>query len=509
MHVVFGLLLNTLLLFIVTTPLAGRLMEYARLAKHRDRVCGLYALLGLSISAYFLYDLYQVVASRSVVVITFLERYSPPLGACFEIDMLSVFMASLIIGLGVTACLYSIRYMEHDTGLVLYYVLLQGLVAGMVGVVFAGDLFTLFVFWELMCLASYCLVAYRKERWAPVEAGFKFLVMSSFGNVTVLFAMSLLYGITGTLNLAFLASSLKNATSSVWILLAMLMVVIGFGVEAALVPLHFWLPDAHPEAPSPVSALLSGVVIKTGGYALLRILFLVFPSVQMSWQLILAVAAVVTMTVGNLMALLQEDLKRLLAYSSVAQMGYVIFGLTSLYGVTASLFHVMNHAIMKGLLFFCAGCYVHMTGTRDINELSGVWKKMPLTTAAFAIGAFSIAGMPPFNGFLSELMLITAGIKAGTQPAQSYMTVFAAIMILNVLFSVAYYLRLVQTFVLKKESSKVGKAREAPFSMLVPISLLAFLCFLIGIYPYPFLSFAESAANAVVQASSYISAITG
>jgi len=289
----------------------------------------------------------------------------------------------------------------------------------------------------------------------------------------------------------------------------MLMVVIGFGVEAALVPLHFWLPDAHPEAPSPVSALLSGVVIKTGGYALLRILFLVFPSVQMSWQLILAIAAVVTMTVGNLMALLQEDLKRLLAYSSVAQMGYVIFGLTTLYGVTASLFHVMNHAIMKGLLFFCAGCYVHMTGTRDINELSGVWKRMPVTTVAFTIGAFSIAGIPPFNGFLSELMLVTAGIKAGTQPAQSYMSIFAAIMILNVLVSVAYYLRLVQTFVLKKESSKVEKAREAPFSMLVPISLLAFLCILIGIYPYPFLSFAESAANAVLQASSYISAITG
>lgn len=503
----FGLLLDTLLVFVITTPLIGRLMEYTKLSKHRGKICGLYALLGLFLSACFLQDLYQAVASKSVVVITFLERYAPPLGACFEIDMLSVFMASLIVGLAIAACLYSIRYMEHDTGLVLYYVLLLGLVAGMVGVVFAGDLFTLFIFWELMCLASYCLVAYRKERWAPVEAGFKFLVMSSFGNVTVLFAMSLLYGMTGTLNLAFLALSLKNAASSVWILLAMIMVIIGFGVEAALVPLHFWLPDAHPEAPSPVSALLSGVVIKTGGYALLRILFLVFPSVQASWQLMLAIAAVVTMTVGNLMALLQEDLKRLLAYSSVAQMGYVVFGLTTVYGVTASLFHVMNHAIMKGLLFFCAGCYVHMTGTRDVNELSGVWKRMPVTTIAFTIGAFAIAGMPPLNGFLSELMLIMAGIKAGTHPAQSYMTVFAAIMILNVLFSVAYYLRLVQTFVLKKESLTVAKAHEAPLSMLMPISLLAFLCILIGIYPYPFLNFAERAANAVVQASSYISAV--
>jgi len=506
----FGQPLNTLLIFVVTTPLVGWLMEYAKLTKYRDKVCGLYALLGLLVSAYFLYDLYQAVASKSVVVIMFLKSYAPPLGACFEIDMLSVFVASLIMGLGIAACLYSIRYMEHDTGLVLYYVLLLGLLAGMVGVVFAGDLFTLFIFWELMCLTSYCLVAYRKERWAPVEAGFKFLIMSSFGNVTVLFAMSLLYGMTGTLNLAFLASSLQNVTNSVWILLAMIMVVVGFGVEAALVPLHFWLPDAHPEAPSPVSALLSGVVIKTGAYALLRILFLVFPSVQMSWQLMLAIAAVVTMTVGNLMALLQEDLKRLLAYSSVAQMGYVIFGLTTVYGITASLFHVMNHAIMKGLLFLCAGCYVHMAGTRDINELSGVWKRMPVTTVTFTIGAFAIAGMPPLNGFLSEFMLIMAGIKAGTEVARSYMNVFAAIMLLNVLFSVAYYLRLVQTFVLKKESpTVVEKAREAPISMLLPLCVLALLCILIGVYPYPFLSFAERAANAVIQVSTYISAISG
>jgi len=505
----FGLPLDTLLICVATTSLVGWLMEHAKLSKYRDKACGFYALFGLLVSSYFLYGLYKEVAAKSIVVITYLRAYGPPLGACLEIDMLSIFMASLILGLAIAACLYSTRYMEHDAALPLYYSLLLGLVAGMVGVVFSGDLMTLFIFWELMCLTSYCLVAYRKERWAPVEAGFKFLVMSSFGNVVVLFAMSILYGMTGTLNLAVMASSLKNALGSPWILLAMIMIVVGFGVEAAMVPLHFWLPDAHPEAPSPISALLSGVVIKTGSYALLRILFFVFPSVQISWQLILAIAAVVTMTVGNLMALLQEDLKRLLAYSSVAQMGYVIFGLATIQGITASLFHVMNHAIMKALLFLCAGCYVHMAGTRDVNELSGVWKRMPITTIAFTIGAFAIAGMPPLNGFLSEFMLITAGIKAGTSTPQSYMNAFAAIMILNVLFSVAYYLRLVQTLVLKKESLKVAEAREAPIPMLLPISVLALLCIVIGAYPAPFLSFAERAANAVTQISIYISAITG
>jgi len=506
----FGSSMDTLLIFIVTIPLVGRFTQNVKLAKYRDRACGVYALLGLLLSAYFIFDLYKAVVSRSVVVITFLQNPPPPLGACFEIDMLGVFMASLIIGLGIGACLYSISYMEHDTGLVLYYVLLLGQLAGMVGVVFAGDLFTLFIFWELMCLTSYCLVAYRKKRWAPVEAGFKFLIMSSFGNVTVLFAMSLLYGMTGTLNMAFLASSLQHAKNSVWISLAMVMAVVGFGVEAALVPLHFWLPDAHPEAPSPISALLSGVVIKTGAYALLRTLFLVFSSGQVSWQLMLAVVAVITMTVGNLMALLQEDFKRLLAYSSVAHMGYVVFGLTTAYGVTASLFHVMNHAIMKGLLFLCAGCYVHMVGTRDIEELSGVWRRMPVTTIVCTIGLFAIAGMPPLNGFLSEFMLVMAGIRAGTEAARSYMNVLSAIMLVNMLFSVAYYLRLVQVFVLKKESQTViSRAREAPASMLLPICVLALLSILIGVYPYPFLSFVEKAANAVSQTTTYISAIVG
>lgn len=493
--------------FVVTTPIVGWLMTHVEDGRYRDKACGLYSLLGVLTSTCFLYGLHQEVASRSIVVITFL-KYAPPLGACFEIDMLGLFMAWLIMGLGIAACIYSIRYMEHDTGLALYYALVLGLLTGMVGVVFAGDLFTLFIFWELMCLASYCLVGYRKERWAPVEAAFKFLIISSFGNITLLFASSLLYGMTGTLNLALLASSMRNASPSIWIMLAMVMAVVGFGVEAALVPLHFWLPDAHPEAPSPVSALLSGVVIKTGAYALLRILLLIFPSVQPSWQLMLAVVAAVTMSVGNLMALLQEDLKRLLAFSSVAQMGYVVFGFATVYGITASLFHVMNHAIMKALLFLCAGCYVHMVGTRNISELSGVWKRMPVTTIACAIGAFAIAGIPPLNGFFSEFMLIAAGIKAGADEATSYMNVFSVVMIVNVLFSVAYYLKLVQTLVLKKESSTVAeKAKEAPASMLFPVCVLALLCVLIGVYPYPFLGLAEKAANAISQVTTYISAI--
>ena len=230
----FGAPLNVLLGFVVTAPLAGWIFELLKMRQQRDRACGIYALIGLSATSYFVYELYREVTARHTVVITLLQQYLPPLGASLEIDMLGIFMSSLIIGLGIGACVYSIRYMEHDTGLVTYYTLLLALVAGMIGVVYAGDLFTLFIFWELMCLASYTLVAFRKERWAPIEAGFKFLVMSSFGNVTVLFAMSLLYGMTGTLNLATLSLSLRDAATSIWILIAMSLVSVGMIISGSL-----------------------------------------------------------------------------------------------------------------------------------------------------------------------------------------------------------------------------------------------------------------------------------
>jgi multicomponent Na+:H+ antiporter subunit D len=481
---VFTKPLDTLLILMVTTPIIGWVTHKKKYRKIR----GLYAVLGLSVTGYFLYELYLEVLRKGNLRIC-----SLPFGACLEIDMLSVFMALVYVMIGLLAAAYSVKYMERDTGLTEYYTLLLGMVAGMMGVTFAGDFFTLFVFWELMSLTSYALVAFRKERWAPIEAGFKYLIMSAAGGATILLAMSFLYGMTGTLNFTDIATGLSGVISTEWLYVTLTLIIVGFGVKAAIVPFHTWLPDAHPEAPAPISALLSGALVPTGAYALIRVLLLVFGSIPSVWQMTLLVFAVLTMFVGNLMALLQDDIKRLLAFSTIAQMGYILFGfsIASQQGLTGSLFHIINHAIMKSLLFLCAGAFVHQVGTRDLRKLEGIRQKMPVTSILLAIGAIAIAAIPPLNGFWSEWMIVLAGIEAEMLP-------YSALMIINILLSVAYYLRLIYVIVLKEPTPVSKKATEAPLSMLIPIIILAALCIIIGIYPGPFIALAEGAAKAAI-----------
>jgi proton-translocating NADH-quinone oxidoreductase chain M len=494
--------LDTLLVFSVLAPIVYWIGIKVRFKKLLD----FWATLGFIISMYALYMLYDSVKAGKVLVMSVANGILPA-SSLFEIDTLGIFMATLFLFIGLLTSVYSMKYMEKDTRLAEYYILLMLMVAGMLGVVFAGDFFTFFIFWEIMCLSSYVLVAFRKERWEPVEAGFKYLIMSASGSAMVLFAMSLLYGMAGTLNFAYVRLALSKPQLGGWALMAMVLVIVGFGIKAAMAPLHTWLPDAHPAAPSSISAMLSGVVIKAGAYALMRSLIMIFAPEAYSWQIVLAILAVITMTVGNLMALLQTDLKRLLAFSSVAQMGYVIFGISiaTYYGITGSLFHIMNHAIMKSLLFLCSGAFLYAVDSRNLDELAGIGKKMRITGVMFTIGCLSIAGIPPLSGFQSELMILLSGIELGGKGAIWY--VLSAIMLVNLLFSVAYYLRLIQTLTLREPSTTSVNAREAPIGMLLPMGILTVLCIVIGIYPDPFISFSSNAAKAILDAGQYVSAI--
>lgn len=494
--------LDTLLAFSVLTPLIYLIGVKARFRKLVD--C--WATLGFAASFYLLYLMHESVKERKVLVVTVANGLLPA-SSVFEIDALGFFMATLFIFIGLLTSFYSMRYMERDTRLAEYYVLLMLMVAGMVGVVFAGDLLTLFIFWETMCISSYVLVAFRKDRWEPVEAGLKYLMMSASGSVIVLFAMSLLYGIAGSLNFAYLRVAIARLPMNGWTVMAMALMVIGFGIKAAIAPLHTWLPDAHPAAPSSISAMLSGVVIKAGAYALMRSLLLFFAPELFNWQIVLAVIAVLTMTVGNLMALPQTDLKRLLAFSSIAQMGYIMFGvsLATSSGLTGGLFHIMNHSIIKSLLFLCSGAFLYAVESRDLNQLAGIGRKMKITGAMFTVGCLSIAGIPPLNGFQSELMVLLAGIGLGHQGAIWYF--LSGLMLLNLLFSVAYYLRLIQTVIIREPTERSLKAKEAPITMLLPMMLLTALCVIAGIYPDPFVSFSSSAAKALLDAGQYVNAI--
>jgi len=481
----FTLPIDVLLIFTVTAPLVGWITERLR----KRSLSGVYAALGFIFSSFTFYGLFSQALLSPVLVPVNAGIFE----ACLRIDALSAFIASIFLALGFLATVYSIRYMERDTGIPLYYTSLLAMLSGMLGVVFSGDFFTLFVFWELMSVASYVLVAFRKEQWEPIEAGLKYIVMSAAGSATMLYGMAILYGLTGTLNFVQLSSVMTGEVADLWSYLSLAFILIGLGVKAAIFPLHMWLPDAHPAAPSPVSALLSGIVIKTGTYVIIRFLFMIFSPSTFSWQTALVILAILTMTYGNLAALLQSDIKRLLAYSSIAQMGYIFFAVSTAtsYGLTAGLMHIMNHALLKGLLFLCAGAFIYGAKTRSLEELRGIGHRMPITSVIFVIAALAISGVPPLNGFVSEFMIIYAGINA-------HMLIFTAIMLINILLGFAYYLRLIRIIVWSTPSEKLSSVKHAPIIMLAPMLILVLTCIIIGLYPSPFIDLASKAAQTVI-----------
>jgi len=522
--------LFTLLAATLVVPIIGMISRRLGIKKLREII----VIGAFTLAFFFTYQLHTEVSTAGARDFTF-GVFSQALGGVqLYVDKLSVYMAFIFCGLGLSIAVYSYKYMELDTGLDEYYVLLLILVAGMIGVVFSGDLFNLYVFWELMCISSYSLVSFRKQDWEPVEAGFKYLVMSTVGALLVLFSISLLYSITGTVNfremaaimnrgylssnsITLLTPSIGSSTNILSVNLTTIyftigMLIIGFGVTASIVPLHSWLPDAHPAAPSSISAMLSGAVIKVGVYAMIRSLFTIFNPASFDYGTILIISGLVTASVANVMALLQSDIKRLLAYSSIVNIGFIVvsFGFgayilnhypaaTSLYlaasAIMAALFHILNHAIGKGLLFLSAGCFVHELNTRDITRLEGVGRKMPWAGMSLLIGLFALAGVPPLNGFWSKLFIIFASFGL---PSDSFMVAAGVILVLNSVFAASYYLWLAQRIMFKKMKHVGAENFRSSASMVISVIVLALACIIIGLWPRYAISLAEDAAKALL-----------
>jgi len=486
---VFTPLLDTLLVFTVLTPTVGLV---ASKLKHR-RLIGFHAITGLLIALALLLPLYGEVTVQGAVTVILGSHGSLLVGASLVIDSLSIFLTAIFVVIGLMAAIHSIEYMEENPRLVGYYTTLLGMIVGMIGVTMAGDFFTLFVFWEIMCVCSYTLVTFGRERPESAEAGYKYLIMSGTGSVTAFFGMSLLYGMTGTFNMSYVSTSLARSAGGVWVHLALTMFVAGFGLQAGMAPLHTWLPDAHSAAPSPVSAVLSGSLVKTGVYGLLRVLLAAFIPMGEIWRTMIAVLALLTMFTGNIMALLQDDIKRLLAFSTVSNMGYILLGLATgtVTGLTGSLFHILNHAVVKGLLFLCSGSFIRGAQTKSLKELRGIRHRMPVTSTLFLLGTLAMAGIPTLNIFWSEVAILTACLGAG-------MSVFSILMIVNLAFSAVYCLRLIHMVMSKDETKYTVVATEVSISMLVPKLCLASISLIIGLYPDPFYRVAAEAAQAVL-----------
>jgi multicomponent Na+:H+ antiporter subunit D len=414
-------------------------------------------------------------------------NWSIRVGIILVLDGLSSLMLLAINLVSAAAMLFSARYMEQYTAKSKYLSLFMLMVAAMNGLVLAGDLFNLFVFLEIASLASYALVGFGCEH-EELEASFKYMVLGSVASSFILFAIALVYGNTAYLNMACISKAIQTSGLNLGLTFALALFIVGFGLKAALVPFHAWLPDAHSSAPAPISAMLSGIIIKTlGVYALTRILFNIFGvSVSVGWLLI--TLGLLSMIAGAFLAIGQWDFKRLLAYSSISQIGYVVLGIGlgatllakkanpawAYLALLGGLFHLVNHAVYKSLLFLTSGSVEMSTGTRQLKEMGGLAQRLPVTRTACTVASASIVGIPPFSGFWSKLILVIAAVQAG-------LYWIAAIIVFVSLCTLIMYLKVQRYAFLGELPENLQQIKENKGTMLVAMVVLALLCVLMGL----------------------------
>jgi proton-translocating NADH-quinone oxidoreductase chain N len=403
-------------------------------------------------------------------------------------DGLTLLMAGLVLVLGIAVVLAGEPAAARDVAEVKFYALLLIMIGTTIGLASAGDLFNLWLWFETMSISSYLLVAFYRDQPATLEAGVKYLVQSSAGSVLVLLGVALVLAQTGTLDLARIQAV---ATASPGLLAAGALFLVGFGVKAALVPLHTWLPDAYSQAPSGVSAILSGVVTEAGLVGMLRALG-VLAGTRLSWGMLLIGFGALNMLVGNLMALRQQQVKRLLAYSSLTHIGYMLLGLGigvyagQLTAAQGGTFHLINHGLMKGLAFLAAGALLQALraaggdqGSLTVTDLNGTARRYPTVALALSVALLGLGGLPPLAGFMSEWQIFTAGFLT-RNPVIEGLVIFAGLMSV---MSMAYYVPLVNAIYRQEASEAVQAGASLPAMALLPLLLLALAVIAIGIWP--------------------------
>jgi multicomponent Na+:H+ antiporter subunit D len=414
--------------------------------------------------------------------------FPAPWGILLISDGLSSLMLVIVNVIAFLSIIYSIKYMTTYTAKPKYYSLFLLMLTGMNGVVITGDLFNIYVFLEIASIASYALVGFGCEH-EELEASFKYLILGSVASTVILFGIAFLYSMTGTLNMPDLARQIEILGINKAVAFVIAMFIMGFGLKASTVPFHAWLPDAHPSAPAPISAMLSGVLIKAiGVYAIARLMFNV---------------------IGP-----NEAVARMLAYHSISQMGYVMLGLglglnpnvppaVAAMGLFGGIYHMVNHAVFKSLLFLCSGSFEYRTGTRNRYEMGGLIRKMPVTSVTCSIASLSISGVPPFNGFWSKLIIIVALIQA------SYY-VYGAIAVLVAFMTLLSFIKLQRFVLFGQLPTRFANIKEAPFGMTFPLVVLAVLCIGLGLaYPFIDQSVLQAARDALLDKLSYMGYILG
>jgi len=410
-----------------------------------------------------------VEVSRTGVISYAIGNWPPPWGIEYRVDALSAFVLVLVSATAAVVLPYCRRSIEAEIPRekhYLFYAMFALCLAGLLGITITGDAFNAFVFLEISSLSSYVLIALGRDRRALV-AGYQYLIMGTIGATFFVIGIGLLYLMTGTLNIVDMQERLANVSDTRPVLTALAFITVGLSLKLALFPLHQWLPNAYGHAPSAVSAFLAATATKVSIYLLVRFYFSVFGAGLVFDRLglseIMLPLSLAAMFIASGLAVLQSDLKKLLAYSSIAQIGYITLGLSfeSVTGMTATIVHLFNHAITKGGLFLLVGGVALVVGGTAMNRLDGLARTMPLTSFGIVLGGLSLIGVPGTAGFVSKWYLILAALERG-----QWWLVFA--IVLSSLIAVAYVWRFVEAAYLRPPATEAITRREAPLAMLIP-----------------------------------------
>ncbi|AHF79508.1 proton-conducting transporter transmembrane domain-containing protein [Thermococcus paralvinellae] len=485
------------------------------IVKGNRKIIQAYALLGTGLTLISALKLFELVYSSEKPLIYTFGGWTAPIGIIYEVDRTGALIALVTAALMFLIAIYNYRYLEHEEGLEWYYTLYLGLEAGLIGVLLTGDAFNLFVMIEVTSIAAYALVAFYRGRKDAVHAALKYAFIGAIGTTMYFLALGILYGAFGTVNFADLSAKVHGLSFPVTgspvgnIVIAsgvaLALATWAFLIKAAIVPNHFWLPEAHPAAPSPISAVLSGLVVNVGVYALIRFLYTVYGGeltpglakiVGTLGTVVIALGAVSALF-GALMMNAQRDVKKLIAYSTIMHMGYLFMavGLGTELGLQAALFHIINHAIAKALLFLVAGMFIHAVGSRDINDLAGLGRQMPTATLGLAMATLSLVGIPPFNVFFSKVLLFDALMEKSLA--------LAMVIVVSSVTALVAYMRVFYKIWLGKPVKNV--TLKEPVSMGLVVLLLSMAVIVIGLAaPMVLQNYIEPAVAQTVNYKLYI-----
>jgi NADH-quinone oxidoreductase subunit N len=453
--------------------------------------------------------------AATIFVIGLNTLYLPPdpaFGTMLSSDLLGGFFALVTLGVTLMVAVVSRNQIQDRANVAIYYGLLSFTALGMVLLSYSADLLMLFIAWELMSLPTYVLAGFDKKRAESNEASVKYGIIGALSSAIILYAISLTYGVTGTTQIVIAVRSLASQSFNPIATIAVLLFVVGFGFKMSIVPFHMWIPDAYEGAPTTVSTLLAAPTKKAGFVAAIRVLlaittfYVVTQSPLFTLANVFAVLALATMTLGNVAALTQRSMTRLLAYSSIAQAGYMLMGFVifsysqqtnafvqeATIGMTGTLFHILNHAVMKGAAFIVAGLILLKLGRGDLQVYNGLGRRMPLAAFTMAVSLLSLAGVPPLSGFWSKLLLFTSVIDG----PYAWLAVAA---VLNSAFSLGYYAWIIKRMYM--DESDASERVSEPYSFVIVFAVAVGLMIGIGIFPQQVISFASKAVAGLFRFS--------